>query len=361
MRSLIYLALFLTTALPGFGQAAASAGPGLPSDPRAVFAAAEPFYDFTDAKLKPWYLKATYQLYDEKGKPTKQGTYEYWWASPQVYRSSWTRAGATHTDWHTADGKFYRTESGEPLKYFERNLESMLLRPLPAEVVLASDRTRLEMKTVSARSSSGSVKLPCVVMSFSSQAGNGHPAPNPAAEDRFCFEPPNNALVLASSDFISTVYSHVVTMQGRYVARQFETFIGKYKAFSMTVDQVDGISATEAALTPAADATPDSLVVGPLQVAPADAPGGPGSLPKKFPPLYPPDAKAERIQGLVLLGVTIGKDGKVKDVDVLESPADSLSRSAVECVKQWEYKPYLLDGAPVEVETVIRVFYTMGG
>ena len=182
MRLLICLALFLTAALPGFGQTAASAGPGLPSGPRAVFAAAAPFYDFTDAKLKPWHLKATYQFYDKKGKPTKQGTYEYWWASPQVYRSTWTRLGASRTDWHTANGKFYRTESGEPLKYFERTLESMLLRPLPADVFLTSNRTRLEMKTVSARSSSGLVKLPCIVMSFSSQAGKRHPAVVPLAD-----------------------------------------------------------------------------------------------------------------------------------------------------------------------------------
>jgi hypothetical protein len=84
MRLLYFCALSLTALLPGFAQTAANAGPGLPQDPREIFAAAAPFYDFNSPDLKPWHLKATYQLYDEKGKPGEQGTYEYWWASRQV-------------------------------------------------------------------------------------------------------------------------------------------------------------------------------------------------------------------------------------------------------------------------------------
>ncbi len=73
LRSLCFCTLYLAAALPGFAQAPASAGPGLPKDPREVFAAAAPFYDFTSPELKPWHLKATYQLYDEKGKAVGAG------------------------------------------------------------------------------------------------------------------------------------------------------------------------------------------------------------------------------------------------------------------------------------------------
>jgi hypothetical protein len=64
MRTLSFIALFLIALLQGMGQTADSSKSSLPKDPREVFAAAAPFYDFSDPDLKPWYLKATYQLYD---------------------------------------------------------------------------------------------------------------------------------------------------------------------------------------------------------------------------------------------------------------------------------------------------------
>jgi protein TonB len=57
----------------------------------------------------------------------------------------------------------------------------------------------------------------------------------------------------------------------------------------------------------------------------------------------------------------IGKDGKIRDLEVLMSPDRILSESALNAVKRWEYKPYLLNGAPVEVETMINVVFNLGG
>ena len=122
MHNSFFLFPLLTFVCQAFGQAAATAPPNLPTDPRESSAMAAPHYDFNDPALKPWHMKATYQLYDEKGKPTEQGTYEYWWASPKVHRSTWTRADATRTDWATADGAIHRKENGGSLRYFERDL-----------------------------------------------------------------------------------------------------------------------------------------------------------------------------------------------------------------------------------------------
>jgi len=73
MRVISFIALILTAALPGISQTQASPATALPSDPRELFAAAAPFYDFTSPELKPWHLKATYQLYDENGKNSEEG------------------------------------------------------------------------------------------------------------------------------------------------------------------------------------------------------------------------------------------------------------------------------------------------
>jgi TonB family protein len=78
----------------------------------------------------------------------------------------------------------------------------------------------------------------------------------------------------------------------------------------------------------------------------------------KVAPVYPSDAKAAGIQGVVLLHAIIGKDGRIESLHVVSGPKE-LAASALEAVKQWTYKPYLLNGNPVKVETTITVHYSL--
>jgi TonB family protein len=75
-------------------------------------------------------------------------------------------------------------------------------------------------------------------------------------------------------------------------------------------------------------------------------------------PVYPPEAKQARIQGVVKLSATIAKDGTVQNLEVL-SGHPLLIPAALEAVKQWVYKPTLLNGQPVEVVTQIDVTFTL--
>jgi TonB family protein len=75
-------------------------------------------------------------------------------------------------------------------------------------------------------------------------------------------------------------------------------------------------------------------------------------------PVYPPEAKAQRIQGKVQLQAIIAKDGTVQSLQVL-SGDPLLVTSAMDAVKQWVYQPTLLNGQPVEVQTQIDVNYTL--
>ena len=77
-------------------------------------------------------------------------------------------------------------------------------------------------------------------------------------------------------------------------------------------------------------------------------------------PVYPPAAKKARIQGTVVLDAVIGKDGNVENLRVLSGPQE-LQQSSLDAVRQWTYKPYLLNGDPVEVKTTVNVVYTLGG
>jgi TonB family protein len=77
-------------------------------------------------------------------------------------------------------------------------------------------------------------------------------------------------------------------------------------------------------------------------------------------PVYPPAAKKARIQGKVVIDAVIGTDGTVENLRVLSGPQE-LQQSALDAVRQWTYKPYLLNGDPIEVETTINIVYRLGG
>jgi len=79
---------------------------------------------------------------------------------------------------------------------------------------------------------------------------------------------------------------------------------------------------------------------------------------RKFPPVYPAAAKAAGIQGVVHLSATIGTDGTVQQLDVLDGPTD-LIQAATDAVKHWVYKPSLLNGNPVQVQTTIDINFTL--
>ncbi len=85
-----------------------------------------------------------------------------------------------------------------------------------------------------------------------------------------------------------------------------------------------------------------------------------GLLIHKVQPQYPPLARQARIQGVVVLQALIGKDGSIQNLHVV-SGHPMLTNSALEAVKEWRYKPYYLNGEPVEVETTINVNFTLSG
>jgi protein TonB len=84
-----------------------------------------------------------------------------------------------------------------------------------------------------------------------------------------------------------------------------------------------------------------------------------GNLLAKTFPQYPAIARAARIQGTVVLQATISKSGMIENLRVIGGPT-MLQQAAMDAVRSWRYKPYLLNGEPVEVETTINVVFNLG-
>jgi protein TonB len=85
-----------------------------------------------------------------------------------------------------------------------------------------------------------------------------------------------------------------------------------------------------------------------------------GLLIHQVKPTYPSLARQARIQGAVVLQAVIGKDGSIQNLRAV-SGHPMLTPAAIDAVKQWRYKPYYLNGEPVEVDTQITVNFTLAG
>ena len=83
-----------------------------------------------------------------------------------------------------------------------------------------------------------------------------------------------------------------------------------------------------------------------------------GLLIYKIDPTYPTPAHNARIQGTVVLAAVIGKDGNVTSLRLVNGNP-MLANAAIDAVKQWRYKPFLLNGQPVEIETTVTVNFAL--
>ena len=102
---------------------------------------------------------------------------------------------------------------------------------------------------------------------------------------------------------------------------------------------------------PASTSASDEVPSGPVRVS-----GGvmAGQAVAKVDPIYPASARAAHISGAVVLAALIGKNGTVSSLSVVSGPP-MLRVAAINAVKQWTYRPFLLNGEPVEVNTTVTV------
>lgn len=350
--------LLLLHGIATFAQTAAPSSvsqpvPALPKEPAEIFAEASKLYDFASPALKPWHMRVNYEIYDEQGKSSGQGTYEYWWTSPDTYRSTWLRPGMVHTDWHVG-GKHYSYGSGESLAYFERKIQSDLLTPLPDTSDLDSPTAKLLRRD----QKFGGIKLPCVMIAHKMSSGPAEAMPF-GLFPTYCFNP-DQTILRAYYAFGSTqvIYNKVVRLQGMMLLpREFAIFDGTRKVLSASVDVINGLAPNAKELTPDANATTE----GTPQRVEVKGEIFKGTLLTEVRPHYPPIAMQNHEQGKVVLRALIGTDGHVHDLSVQEGPNPSLVQAAMWAVSQWVYQPYLLNGQPVEVDTTINVVFQLGG
>jgi TonB family protein len=299
-----------------------------------------------DTQLKPWHLKLSFQLYDAKGNPTEKGTIEKWWAEPLGEKTVYTSPSYSSTEIRAKDGLFRSKGTSHVPSSLELILRQVV-HPMPSEGDIADSKPDLRKETP------GKTPMDCIMLA---QQIKNVAYPPLGLFPTYCFDRNTDSLRV-SYDFGSQliVRNKVGTFQQRNVVVDQTTLQNSITQVSAHVDTLQSIVPNEGDFVPSADlegVKPDGVMVAPGVMAGLKISG--------VNPSYPEASRRDHVSGSVILRARIGSDGHIHSLRVTSTPAADLAIASLAAVRQWTYKPYLLNGEPVDVDTQITVNFAFG-
>jgi TonB family protein len=321
----------------------------------------------TGPDVQPWHLKASYRFFDQDGNAKGRGEYEELWVSQAKFKSSFSGEGFSQTRFGT-DKVPLQTGDETPPPWQLDTLRYDLVTPLPPE-------DSLDGWDFAGQPAKPGDNSRCISMSGplhgSISASGATSSSEKAVLGVFCFDAVQPVLKTHEQGTTTfTTFSNPVTLQGHWLPHDLEMKVKGKVVLSAHLEVFETLSTVnEADFTPPAGATRAIRVLGTRSNGKMVSQPGHGQLQisadkahtnlvTKVAPIYPPIARAARVQGTVVLQAVIGKDGHVNQLNVVSGPA-MLQQAAMDAVKQWIYKPYLLNGAPVEVITTVNIVFQL--
>jgi TonB family protein len=352
LRILLALLLAATSTAAFAAKSNNSASP-LPKDPAALLALAAQHNGLASPNLKPWHIKATYQLYDTYGKPAQKGIFQEWWAGPRKYKLSFDRSKYHLQLVVNAKGTF--VSGNDVIPYPEYLVRHIFLHPVTAKLPADGMKLHLNMEKF------GSVNLDCVEEIPKGLQPTGLHVLTPTFPT-YCMNPSSPMLLIYGSYGQSQAeLTSVGTLEGRYIPVRATLFDSGTKYLAVHLDKGETAAhwpPTIFAAPPGAhlETNPSKATVKGTKVAAGVVAGFKIGGQD---PTYPYYAKDHNEQGIVTLTALIDQDGHIRSMVVASAPYISLANSALAAVKTWRYKPYLLNGDPVNVLTQVRVVYSL--
>jgi TonB family protein len=309
--------------------------------------AAEKDTSLTSDDVQPFYLKMSVQLFDAKGAPSEQGAVEVYWEGTQTEKIVYSFPSYTAIEVH-ANGSRYRTSGVANPPQMIPVLLQQVFHPLAGDAdSLAPQSQQINLSKL---------PLDCIVTP-------GRSSLPVSFAPMYCFAPDNSLRVVRHGAQV-VLRNSVTAFQQRHVSFDVSATTGG-------VQVAEGkVVALEPRTFPKSEFSKEGL---PLfaEGVPSEDYGDPapvrvsgqviqGFLLRHVDSVYPASAKTAHVQGTVILRAQIGTDGHIQYLEVFSTPDTELSAAAMDAVRQWTYRPYMLNGSPVAVDTTINVNFTFG-
>lgn len=281
---------------------------------------------------EPFLLRVDYELYDLDGKPAGKGTAEESWG-PEGGRIQ-IKSPTLAVEEPLATEILIRTHTRE--NYLVHQALNSYIHPLDTSARKANFAFDRFQQTIQ------STSFDCFAIGLSSE--------RTSAATAYCADIENRISAVTGQLFVLR-RSEFLRYRDREVPADIEISYEGRIAITAHMTSLNAIPPENYEASTGRAATGEKFVHGDNISALAL---------NKPQPAYPKQAKKKHITGSVLLCAIITKEGTIAGLDVVASPNALLSASALEAVKTWTYKPYLLNGKPTELDTVITVNYALG-
>lgn len=335
--TLLSLAALAFAPIPSSAQGAT---PSMPRDPKELMLLASKTNGLSGDDVKPWHIKASWKLLDESGSVSDQGTYEEFYVSPKKFKRTFTGMAFTQS--------YYRTEK-DFLRSGVQKLPSELISDARREFVepMPDARTVQYMSFSVRQIEVGGTQFSCLSLDGKAIFH----APYNLIGRSFCLDTEKPILRISTSnaELAQYQFANFQSFQGRTVAGELKIFQDGKLALTAQLETLEPfVNIQEVDFTPPPDATPAphkiTLSAGVAQ----------GFLLKHDNPVYPKNASSV---GTVIVHIVVDSSGRIVDAKFLEGPPE-LRNAALDCVRKWSYRPYILNGQPVEVDTTVNMVFT---
>jgi TonB family protein len=282
-------------------------------------------------ELQPWHLKLDVQLFGDKAQPTEQGTIEEWWMSSTGHQITYTFPSYTASFIRTGN-VYSRTKGADSPPLLLHLLLRQVVAPMPSDEEISQSTPVLRNLAVQ------KLPLECVMLARKVEDNSEPPL---GLFPTYCFGPGTTSLRMIY-DFGSqaVIRNTMGVFQKREVALDTTVLDNGRKTATSHVSTLESNST----LTPPA-INPESIE----KEEPATPVSGSVMAGHKASGELP----AGHYRGSVVMNATITRDGHVRSVRLVTVSNSQLALAAIAAVRTWTYKPWLLNGKPVEVTTQI--------
>lgn len=332
----------ISRAQVGTAPAQPAVVPAMPSGPTELMKQAALVNGLDAPSIKPWHIKASYQVFGFDGKVKDEGTFEEWWAGPESSKIVYSGSKFHRTLYMTASGDYLVGDAGVLPPYLFL-IRQAVVHPIEINWLPDYDYR-------AGTNPFKDLKLTCIERSVTGSTAAKEPL------DKYCFEEGTKVLRFHETHArIDTVFQPMGLLGNQHLALGALIRIQGKNYISVKINEGNFIAPVSNA-----DFSPPSsaMKLDHREVIEASD----STLFKKTsgpPPVYPVLAKQAREQGIVNLAALIGPDGRVKQVELL-SQENGLSAAAIDAVKNWRYESSIAGKDLTETWLMVEVRFYLG-